>query len=138
MAIGSFSAAKIPRERLYRYYSAADVFVFPGIDESLGMVYLEAQSCGLPVVAFRNAGVRGSQEGVTGLLAPLNAASEFEEAVERLLGDRGIVPKDGCGGQKYVRLAHDLDTNYRVMDDKLRALVASVDRHPGSGKRNVA
>lgn len=42
---------KIPRSEMYKYYSAADLFAFPGVQESLGMVYLEAQSCGLPVVA---------------------------------------------------------------------------------------
>ncbi len=46
---------------MYRYYSACDLFVFPGIRESLGLVFLEAQSCGLPVVAFDNAGVPGSR-----------------------------------------------------------------------------
>ena len=45
---------RIPRAELHRYYSAADLFVFPGIRESLGMVYLEAQSCGLPVVAYKD------------------------------------------------------------------------------------
>ena len=50
-------AGEIPRREMFRYYSASDVFVFPGIQESLGMVFLEAQSCGLPVVAFDNAGV---------------------------------------------------------------------------------
>jgi glycosyltransferase involved in cell wall biosynthesis len=43
-------AGEIPRKEMYRYYSACDLFVFPGIRESLGMVFLEAQSCGLPVV----------------------------------------------------------------------------------------
>src|SRR5690606_21808744 len=38
-------AGGLARDRLYRYYSAGDVFVFPGIREGLGMVYLEAQAC---------------------------------------------------------------------------------------------
>lgn len=114
---------RIPRERLYRYYSGADLFVFPGIDESLGMVYLEAQSCGLPVVAFRNAGVpEAVQEGVTGLLVPLNAASEFEAAVDRLIGDPGLRRRMGTAAKEYVRSAHDLDVNYREMDAKLREI----------------
>jgi glycosyltransferase involved in cell wall biosynthesis len=132
-------SGEIPRERLYRYYSAADVFVFPGIDESLGMVYLEAQSCGLPVVAFHNAGVpEAVKAGVTGLLVPLNAAAEFEEAVDRLLGDPELCRRMGAAAKNHVRAAHDLDTNYRVMDDTLRALVGPAGRHPGSGKSNVA
>ena len=62
---------RIDRSEMYRYYSAGDLFVFPGIRESLGMVFLEAQACGLPVVAFENAGVpEAVKDGVTGLLAP--------------------------------------------------------------------
>ena len=50
-------AGRIERKKMYKFYSSGDLFVFPGIRESLGMVYLEAQSCGLPVVAFDNGGI---------------------------------------------------------------------------------
>ena len=57
--------------RWRRYYSAGDMFVFPGIRESLGMVYLESQSCGLPVVAFHNGGIpEVVVDGETGFLTP--------------------------------------------------------------------
>ncbi len=44
------------RRDMVQCYSAADLFAFPGIGESLGMVYLEAQACGLPVVALDSPG----------------------------------------------------------------------------------
>ena len=40
---------------LARYYRAADVFVHPGVQETFGLVALESQACGTPVV-----GIRGS------------------------------------------------------------------------------
>jgi alpha-1,6-mannosyltransferase len=40
---------------LARYYRAADLFVHPGIQETFGLVALESQACGTPVV-----GIRGS------------------------------------------------------------------------------
>jgi alpha-1,6-mannosyltransferase len=43
-----------PRE-LARYYRAADLFVHPGVQETFGLVALESQACGTPVV-----GIRGS------------------------------------------------------------------------------
>ena len=47
----------IPREKLAGFYSAGDVFAFPGFNEALGMVYLEAQAAGLPVAAMADGGV---------------------------------------------------------------------------------
>ena len=43
-----------PRE-LARYYRAADLFIHPGVQETFGLVALESQACGTPVV-----GIRGS------------------------------------------------------------------------------
>jgi alpha-1,6-mannosyltransferase len=43
-----------PRE-LARYYRAAELFVHPGVQETFGLVALESQACGTPVV-----GIRGS------------------------------------------------------------------------------
>ena len=69
-----YSPGRIARQDMVQYYSAADLFAFPGIGESLGMVYLEAQACGLPVVALDSPGV--SQVvvgGQTGLLVAEDA-----------------------------------------------------------------
>jgi glycosyltransferase involved in cell wall biosynthesis len=110
----------VPRAQLFRYYSAADLFVFPGIREALGMVYLEAQSCGLPVVAFDNAGVpEAVQGGRTGLLVPMYDAAGFADAVDRLLADSGLRRRMGESGRVYVRTRHDLDTNYMKMEEVL-------------------
>ena len=42
-------------EQLARFYRAADIFVHPGVQETFGLVTLESQACGTPVV-----GIRGS------------------------------------------------------------------------------
>ena len=39
-------------DRLPAYYSAADVFVFPSLTDTFGLVMLEAMACGTPVAAF--------------------------------------------------------------------------------------
>lgn len=39
-------------EELARLLSAADVFVFPSLTDTLGLVILEAMACGVPVAAF--------------------------------------------------------------------------------------
>jgi len=117
---------KVPRNEMYRYYSAADVFVFPGIRESLGMVFLEAQSCGLPVVAFENAGVpEAVQNGNTGFLVPMYALEDFVEAIERLLTNKDLRRSMGEQARAYVRKYHDLNKNYRKLEIVLQKIVES-------------
>jgi glycosyltransferase involved in cell wall biosynthesis len=117
-------AGEIPRKEMYRYYSACDMFVFPGIRESLGMVFLEAQSCGLPVVAFDNAGVpEAVRDGKTGFLVPLYAAKPFADAIERLLKNKDLRRQMGRAAQSHVRQRHDLNKNYQKMERVLQAVV---------------
>jgi glycosyltransferase involved in cell wall biosynthesis len=116
-------AGKVPRDNMYRYYSACDLFVFPGIRESLGMVFLEAQACGLPVVAFDNAGVpEAVQDGRTGFLVPMYAAKPFADAIERLLKNNDLRQQMSRAAQSYIRQAHDLNKNYQKMETKLQTL----------------
>ena len=115
---------KVPRPELYRYYSAADLFVFPGIGESLGMVFFEAQACGLPVVAFDNAGVpEAVQDQNTGFLVPMYEMEPFVEAVGRLLVDKNLREQMGLAAKSYVREFHDLNKNYQALELSLNAIV---------------
>ncbi len=69
--------------------AVADVYVLATDRESFGLSALEAQACGVPVVA---AGVGGIPEvvedGVTGLLRPVGDTGAFAEAIITLLTDR--------------------------------------------------
>ena len=56
-------------EELARTIAAADVFVFPSLTDTFGLVMLEAMACGLPVAAFPVTGPRDVViDGVTGCL----------------------------------------------------------------------
>jgi glycosyltransferase involved in cell wall biosynthesis len=93
------------------YYNAADIFAFPGLGEYIGMVYLEAQACGVPVVAFDNGGIpEVVRDGETGFLVePLNRES-FVERLERLITDQGLREAMGRAGREHVRSRHELDS----------------------------
>jgi glycosyltransferase involved in cell wall biosynthesis len=115
---------KIPREQMYRFYSAGDVFAFPGIRESLGMVFLESQSCGLPVVAFRNGGIPEVVEnGKTGFLTPLYAEKAFDNALNHLISSRPLRKEMGAAAMMHVRAHHDLEKNYAAIDMHLKKIV---------------
>ncbi len=126
---GAMFVGKIPRRQMYRYYSAADVFAFPGINESLGMVFLEAQCCRLPVVAFDNAGVpEAVQNGKTGILVPKYALPPFADAIATLLADRNLRQQMGRAAAAYVRENHDLNKNYRILEMELEKIATCRQR----------
>lgn len=115
---------KLSAREMTRFYSAGDLFVFPGIGESLGMVFLEAQSCGLPVVAYANGGVpEVVRDGETGHLVPLGDEAGYARAVASLLTDPDRRHQMGRAAADYVRRYHDLSVNYRRMEQILRGLV---------------
>ncbi|MCP4116086.1 MAG: glycosyltransferase family 4 protein [Desulfobacteraceae bacterium] len=112
---------RIERKEMYRFYSAGDLFAFPGIRESLGMVFLEAQSCSLPVVAFDNGGIpEVVDNGKTGLLVPMFRESAFVNALARLIRDKGLRSGMGKEASAYIRQRHDLDRNYLHLEAILR------------------
>ena len=56
-------------EELAQYLAAADVFVFPSLTDTFGIVLLEAMACGVPVAAYPVTGPRDVvRNGVTGIL----------------------------------------------------------------------
>ena len=119
---------QIPRSRMYRFYSSGDLFFFPGFDESLGMVYMEAQSCGLPVVALADGGIpEVVDNGRTGLLLPLDEVSDFSMAIDRLFKDRELRETMGRAAVSHIREKHDLKRNYdgiqRILESCLQPKV---------------
>lgn len=117
---------KIQRKKLYKYYSSSDIFAFPGIQESLGMVYLEAQSCNLPVVAFEDWGAKEAIcPGKTGLLSPASEPKSFTENIEKLILDPQLRHTLGHNGEKHIQTNHDLLKNYERLEEKLKELCAN-------------
>ena len=113
----------VPREQLGVVFGAADVFAFPGIRESLGMVYLEAQAAGLPVVAFADGGVpEVVWHGHTGLLTPPGNDAAYREALAWLLADKVRRRRMGEAAEAYVRQRHDRSDSYRSVAERLAVL----------------
>jgi glycosyltransferase involved in cell wall biosynthesis len=94
----------IERADLPLYFSSADVFVAPSTYEGgPGFVYLEAMSCGLPVIACEGSGSSEAvTDGDTGLLVPRNDVEALAAAMARLLSDRDEARAMGARGRFYV------------------------------------
>lgn len=70
-------------------YTGADLFTFPSVTETQGIVLLEAQAAGLPVVALRSFGTSDMVvHGRDGLLCD-HSEAEFTRAILSLLDDGG-------------------------------------------------
>ena len=74
------------RERLRDWYVAADLVAVPSHNESFGLVALEAQACGTPVVATDVGGLRTTvRQGVSGLLVPGHDPQAWAAALHKAL-----------------------------------------------------
>jgi glycosyltransferase involved in cell wall biosynthesis len=91
-------------------YEAADLFVWPAVNEAYGMVLLEAQALGCAVVAGAYGGVASVvQEGRTGRLTPPGEIAAFADAISGLLQDRERLRDLGANASRFVRQERDLD-----------------------------
>jgi glycosyltransferase involved in cell wall biosynthesis len=94
----------VSEEELPQFYRCADVFVLPSIQEGQGIVLLEAQASGKPVVAFNVSGVAEAMSpGETGLLVKSTDSNALADAVLRLLCDDAMRMKMGVEGLRLVR-----------------------------------
>jgi len=85
--------------RLADYYRAADVTVVPSYNESFGLVALEAQACGTPVVAAAVGGLTTAvADGSSGLLVAGHDPADYATAIARIVGDPGRAHRLGVGG----------------------------------------
>jgi D-inositol-3-phosphate glycosyltransferase len=78
------------REKLADFYRAADLTVVPSYNESFGLVALESQACGTPVVAASVGGLTTAvKSGVTGLLVDGHRTQDWANTLTSLLRQPG-------------------------------------------------
>jgi phosphatidylinositol alpha-1,6-mannosyltransferase len=100
----------VPGDELPAHHAMADVFAMPcrtrgaGLDvEGLGIVYLEASACGVPVVAGRSGGAPESVvDGETGLVVDGWDVGAIAAAVGDVLADPDRGARMGSAGRKWV------------------------------------
>ncbi len=113
---------QLDRTAVAAAYCEASVFVWPGVNEAFGLVYLEAQAAGLPVVAQDRAGVReviASPES----LVPVDDPKFIAAAIERVLGNPTQYETIRKTGREMVEQQHLLDTAARRLSAQLSLLI---------------
>jgi glycosyltransferase involved in cell wall biosynthesis len=116
--VGRIDAAEVARR-----LAAADICVWPAINEAFGMALLEAQASGLPVVAGNSGGVGEIVASeATGLLVPPADAAAFAAAVRRLILDHGLRARLAAAARRRVLHQHDLPSAARRLGAVIDAL----------------
>jgi D-inositol-3-phosphate glycosyltransferase len=79
-------APPVLREELPNWYRASDLVCVPSYSESFGLVALEAQACGTPVVATAVGGLRTAvADGISGVLVDGHDPRAWSSVLARLL-----------------------------------------------------
>ncbi len=79
-------APPVPRKNLIDWYRAADLVCVPSYSESFGLVALEAQACGTPVIATAVGGLRTAvADGISGVLVDGHDPKAWSSVIARLL-----------------------------------------------------
>lgn len=85
-----------PRERLFRWYCVSDVVGVPSYNESFGLVALEAQACGRPVVATGVGGLRHAvDDNSTGMLVDGHDPDRWADALATVLDNPELAAELG-------------------------------------------
>lgn len=124
-----------PPEELVTVYQAADIIAVPSYNESFGLVALEAQSSGTPVVAARVGGLPLTvAEGVSGLLVDGHDPDDWAHALETLIVDDDLRITMSAAAPAHAAVYSWEATVRKLNDEYIQALgtavVDTADRVP--------
>lgn len=115
-----------------QYLQRADVFCVPSVtaadgdSEGFGIVFLEAQAAGVPVVSFRHGGIpEAVEDGVSGLLASEGNINELAHNICHFLANDDLRLAAGEAGWNYVRTNYSLRKRTAELEDLYDQVVRS-------------
>ena len=111
----------VSREELDRVLrEEADLFVSPSLEESFGMVFVEAMRFGVPCIGGEKSGAVPWVIGEGGVVCDVTKPEKLAESIERVMVDRELQKKLGDGGRQRVREMFDIE---KVVDMYERELL---------------
>ncbi len=113
----------VAHEHMFAIMDQSNIFVWPGIGEAFGLVYLEAQSRGLPVAALDTAGVSlVVSQGIGGLLSPAGDLSAYAASIKSLIENTALRNRLGTDGRRQVLKDHDIPAVAAVFKQVIETL----------------
>jgi phosphatidylinositol alpha-1,6-mannosyltransferase len=119
---------KVPHSKVKSYYNLCDVFVMtprtePLNIEGFGIVYLEANACGKPVIGSTSGGIPDAIiDGKTGLLVEEDNPEQLANAILQLLDDSNLAEKLGKQGRERVINETNWDTIAHKIHEKMLSM----------------
>ncbi|MER8185680.1 D-inositol-3-phosphate glycosyltransferase [Kitasatospora sp. NPDC094015] len=93
----------VGQDRLADWYRAATALVMPSYSESFGLVALEAQACGTPVVAASVGGLPVAvRDGVTGTLVPGHDPEDWARALRPYVTEPRLTDRQGEAAARHA------------------------------------
>lgn len=99
-----FFRGALPHGRAMSEAATAEIFVGPSLAEGLGIVFLEAQALGVPVVGTYVGGIPDAVENeVTGLLVPPKDPQAIAEAIKRIWSDDELAKRMVAAAKERIK-----------------------------------
>lgn len=96
-------AGIVSHKEVYEYLNNSDIFVLPSYGEALGIAYLEAMSCGLPIIGTKGEGISDIVENYkNGILIEKGNVDQLCDAIKYLAENYANAVEIAEGGQKAV------------------------------------
>ncbi len=106
------------RAELVKWFQAASVCVVPSYSESFGLVAIEAQACGTPVIAARVGGLPTAvRDGISGVLVDGHEAVTWADSIIDVVTNEQLRAKLSAGA-----IAHASHFGWEDTTDKLIAV----------------
>jgi glycosyltransferase involved in cell wall biosynthesis len=112
---GNLAYEKVPSE-----IKRSEIFVCPSLAEGLGIVFIEAQACGVPPIGTRVGGIPDViQDGENGLLIEPKNSDQIRDAILKLLNDKELAKRLGergletCKRFEWKKILEEIDEIYQ-------------------------
>jgi len=116
----------VDEDKLIEYYMGSDVVVLPSttVAEGFGMVLIEGNACGKPVIGTKIGGIQYViKDGETGLLVPPKNPEALADAIIKLLSDEDLSKNMGENGRKLVEQNYTWENTARMTEKVYRGVI---------------